>query len=237
MKYLTRSLTNLTVIALTVFGLSICASAQSSDSGSLALSGNSSVFVEVRAGGPATLSGNLLGTGGITNNKVKGQALGTLAIDLGELGSANVGTPFVKATAPLRLRSNDVYTLSMGATAVSSADPDGLQGSDIGFGIDSVSRADPKVKAGTDTITAGMSGDPTADADANLVTDRWDYAAKKNLAFFSSSSAILSGTKIMNVTPSAGTDGLTLNTYFVVKPQYFAPSSFSSTVTFTITTP
>jgi hypothetical protein len=236
-KYLTRSLTNLTVLVLTVFGLSICASAQVSDSGSVALSGTSSSFVEIRAGGPATLSGNLSGTGGITNNNVKGQALGTLAIDLGELGNANVGTSFVKATAPLRLRSNANYTVSMGATAVSNADPDGIQGSDIGFGIDSVSRADPSVKAGTDTITAGMSGDPTADSDADLGTARWDYSTKKKLSFFSSSSAILSGTKIMNVTPSAGTDGLTLNSYFVVKPQYFAPGSFSSTVTFTITTP
>jgi hypothetical protein len=226
----------LACLAVMAAGLmTIAAAQQITDAGTITLSGRVSGYVEVRAGGSATLTGN--SGGSITNNKTKGQPLNGLTIDLGELGPSNTNS-FVKATVPLRLRSNTSYTLSMSTTGFTNSNADMIQPSDIGFGLANISRTDPAVAPGTDTIAAGVSGDPSLDPDANPATDRWDYTTAKSLSTYTTSRAILSGPVIMRpVVPIGNTSGLTLNTFFVVKPQFFAASSFSTTVTFTISTP
>src|SRR5947207_11702410 len=81
----------------------LIASAQTTDTGSVTLQGSVSGYVEVRAGGAATISNN--SGGGITNNKIKGDKLNnptTLTIDFGEVGPSN-SSSFVTATVPLRL--------------------------------------------------------------------------------------------------------------------------------------
>src|ERR1044071_5924635 len=80
---------------------SAVASAQTNDTGSITLQGTVSGFVEVRAGGAATISGG----GTITNNKNKGDRLNsptTLTIDFGDVGPSNANN-FVTAVVPLRL--------------------------------------------------------------------------------------------------------------------------------------
>src|SRR5213078_87673 len=94
------------------------ANAQTTDSGSVTLQGTVSGYVEVRAGGAATLANN--SGGGITNNKVKGDKLNTpttMVIEFGEVGPSNTNS-FVTATVPLRLRSNVSYTLKTSAAAI-----------------------------------------------------------------------------------------------------------------------
>lgn len=213
--------------------------AQSSNSGTVNIQASVSAFVEVRAGGPIALSGNV--GGGVNNTLTKGSVLTGTIINLGDVGPANPN-PFVKATVPLRLRSNAPYTLSMQVQDVSNFTGEALTINDVGFGLDNVSRSDPGVNGGTDTITTGMSGDPSLDPDANTATPRWDYQTKKNLGYFTTAQNILTGPKIMAVTPpSSSTSGLTLNTFFVVKPQFFTPTptstNFNVNVTFTITSP
>jgi hypothetical protein len=212
---------------------------QTVDTGSVGVSGTVSGYVEIRAGGAATLTGN--SGGGITSNKTKGQTLSGLSIDLGDLGPSNTNA-FVKATVPLRVRSNVAYTISMSVADFSKADAEALQPADVGFGIDNVSRADADVVAGTDTITSGVSGDPTLDSDTNTSTPRFDFTPKKSLAYFLSTNAntktVLSGPRIMKAIPaSANANGLTLNTFFAVKPQFFtAGSDFTTTIIYTVAT-
>jgi hypothetical protein len=217
-----------------LLALAAQAAAQTSTTGTITVSATVSGYVDVASGGNASLSGS--SGGSITNNKTKGQVLTGLTINLGELGAGNPSS-FVKATVPLRLRSNASYSLTMGATQLPTGDPNALLSSDIGFGLANISRADTNVLAGVDTPATGVSGDPTLDADAVPGTDRWDYSANKRLSDYSTAKSILSGARVMKPVPISLLDGLVFNTFFCVKPQFFTPATFSSTVTFTISTP
>ena len=235
------------VLALSPFFIAAaCATpalAQTTDAGSTTLQGSVSGYVEVRAGGAATIS-----TGGtITNNKIKGDRLNsptTLTIDFGEVGPSNANS-FVTATVPLRLRSNVSYTLKMGASAMTygSGTPDAssVTLADIGFGVLSTARdSGGGVASGTDTIAATASGDPTSGSKGavSATTGRYVYNTGFSLGDYTSSTTILSGPRIMNaMVPTANTNGLVVNTTFTIKPQFFTPGSFSTSVTFTISNP
>lgn len=227
---------------LTLF-ISATVSAQTSDTGSITLQGSVSGFVEVRAGGAASITGG----GTITNNKNKGDRLNsptTLTIDFGDVGPSNVNN-FVTAVVPLRLRSNVSYTLRMSAAAMTygSGTPDAssVTLADIGFGVTSAVRdSGGGVATGTDTIAATASGDPTTAArgSVNVTTGRYTYVTGASLANYTTSTTILTGPRIMNAMVSTGnSNGLVVQTMFVVKPQFFTPGSFSTSVTFTISNP
>lgn len=219
------------------------ASAQSTDQGTINLQGTVSGFVEVRAGGAATITGG----GTITNNKNKGDRLNsptTLTIDFGDVGPSNINN-FVTAVVPLRLRSNTSYTLRMSAAAMTygSGTPDAssVTLADIGFGVTSATRdSGGGVATGTDTIAATASGDPTTAARGavNVTTGRYTYVTGASLANYTTSTSILTGPRIMNAMVSTGnSNGLVVQTVFCVKPQFFTPGSFSTSVTFTISNP
>ena len=217
---------------------------QTTDTGSVTLQGSVSGYVEIRAGGAATLVNN--SGGGITNNKTKGQSLNnptTLTIDFGDVGPSNTAS-FVIATVPLRLRSNVSYTLKMSAAPITygsgTPDADSVTLADIGFGVISAIRdTTGGVASGTDTIAAAASGDPASPANGSInAAGRYVYNAGHSLSSYTTISTILSGPRIMNaVVPVGNTNGLVVNTVFALKPQFFTPGSFSTTVTFTISNP
>lgn len=218
------------------------ANAQTTDSGSVTLQGTVSGYVEVRAGGAATLANNT--SGGITNNKVKGDKLNTpttMIIDFGEVGPSNTNS-FVTATVPLRLRSNVSYTLKTSASAITGVtDASSVTLADIGFGITTATRdVGGGVAVLVDTIAAAASGDPTLGANGAVdgVTGRYVYNAAHSLANYSASTTVLTGPRIMNaMVPTGNTNGLVVTSIFSIKPQFFTPGSFSTSVTFTISNP
>lgn len=218
------------------------ANAQTTDSGSVTLQGSVSGYVEVRAGGAATLANN--SGGGITNNKVKGDKLNTpttMVIDFGEVGPSNTNS-FVTATVPLRLRSNVSYTLKTSASAITGVtDTSSVTLADIGFGITTATRdSGGGVAAGADTIAAAASGDPTLGANGAVdgVTGRYTYNAGHSLANYTTSTTVLTGPRVMNaMVPGGNTNGLVVTSIIAIKPQFFTPGSFSTSVTFTISNP
>jgi hypothetical protein len=221
------------------------ANAQTSDSGSITLQGSVSGYVEVRAGGAATLANN--SGGGITNNKVKGDKLDnptTLTIDFGEVGPTNTNS-FVTATVPLRLRSNVSYTLKMAASAMvygsGTPDSESVTLKDIGFGVTASARdSGGGVATGTDTVAANANGDPTGGSrgTTNATSGRYEYVVGASLNDYTTASTIVSGPRIMNaMVPTGNSNGLVVTTRFSVKPQFFTPNSFSTSVTFTISNP
>lgn len=226
-----RALLSLTVALLA----STAAAQQTSDSGTLTLTARVSGYVDIASAGAVTLTGAL--GGGVTGNTAKGSKLSGVTVSLGDLSPANPND-VVRAVVPLRLRSNIAYTLSVSSPGFSNADPLALQSSDVGFGIGNIQRTDAGVNAqGTDSPVAATFGDPYTGADANASSPRWDFPVEKSLAYYASSRAVLSGARIMNVVPAGYTGGLTLDAYFVVKPQFFTPGDFTTTVSFTISTP
>ncbi|MBF5043138.1 hypothetical protein FGE12_12135 [Aggregicoccus sp. 17bor-14] len=221
----------LSSLALGLPGLA-AAQSQATDSGSVTLNARVSGYVDIAAGGPASVT-----TGGtVSVVKNKGDVLTGMTIDFGDVSPVNTN-PMVKATVPLRLRSNVAYTLSVSTTGFSNVDPLAIQPTDVGFGVDNVRRTDSGVNAGTDTIVAAVKGDPSLDPDANTGTPRWDFVTAKSLSNYTTSKAVMTGPRIMQVVPAANVGGLLVDTYFAIKPQFFTPGSFTTTVTYTITTP
>jgi hypothetical protein len=221
------------------------AQAQTSDTGTVSQQGTISGYVEVRAGGAATLANS--SGGSITSNKIKGDTLNTptpTVINVGEVGPA-IAASFVTATVPLRLRSNVSYTLKMSAAAIiyggGPPDANSVTLADIGFGLNTATRdSGGGVAAGTDTIAATASGDPTLGANGSIngVTGRYTYVAGHSLASYTTSTTILTGPRIMNaMSPSANANGLVVTTIIALKPHFFTPGSFSTSVTFTISNP
>lgn len=201
------------------------------------MSGTTSKFVELNSGGGVTLSGNV--GGGVTTDGTVNSPL-AVVINLGELGPSNAAS-FVKASVPLKLRSNAAYQLAMSATVTSSGSTaDKITAADIGFGLDTPTRSGTGVATGTDTNQT--AGDPTTltavQATTNATSGRWEYlAAKTDLADFSSNTPALNGPSIMKAVPRANTNGLVVNAIFAVKPQFYENGTTSVVVTFTATAP
>jgi hypothetical protein len=215
-------------------------SAQVSTSGTVSVGGTVSKFVELHSGGAVTLAGN--SGGGVMTDGLYGEAL-NVAVELGELGPSNASS-FVTASVPLRLRSNTNYILSMSASIISTGSTTSKIGvADIGFGLGTVSRpsSGPSsigVASGTDT--PNTSGDPTnaANGAVNATTGRFEYtAARSHLGAFSSSTTVLSGTRILNAVPRANGNGLTVPAIFSVKPQFYEDGTMTATAIFTIAAP
>ncbi|HXG90908.1 MAG TPA: hypothetical protein VNN73_00880 [Blastocatellia bacterium] len=245
MKRIAKQLAKMAFLAVVAAMCATVAGAQTTDSGSITLQGSVSGYVEVRAGGAASISGN--SGGGISNNKVKGDRLDNptvLTVDFGEVGPTNTNN-FVSAVVPLRLRSNVSYTLKMSAGAMTygSGTPDAqsVTLADIGFGVTSATRdSGGGVATGTDTVAAAASGNPTGGSrgSVNGTSGRYEYVAGASLNDYTTATTILSGPRIMNASvPTGNTNGLVVNTMFAVKPQFFTPGSFSTSVTFTISNP
>jgi hypothetical protein len=233
------------LLGATLILTSLLAQAQTSDTGTVSTQATVSSYVELRAGGAASLVNS--SGGSITNNKIKGNNLNTpttMIIDFGEVGPANAAS-FVTATVPLRLRSNVSYTLKMSASAIAygggTPDADSVTLADIGFGVSTATRdSNGGVAAGADTIAATASGDPTlaANGSINGATGRYTYNTGHSLASYTASTTIVTGPRIMNaMSPTGNSNGLVVTTIIALKPHFFTPGSFSTSVTFTISNP
>ena len=226
----------LAVIAAVITGIFAASAVAQSTTGTVNMSATVSKFVEINSGGAVTLSGN--SGGGVTTDGTNNSPL-AVVINLGEVGPSNLNS-FVKASVPLKLRSNAAYVLSMISTVTSTgSSADKITASDVGFGLGTVSRTGVGVNAsGTDTDAT--SGDPTlaANGSVNAVSGRYEFTAtRSNLGAFTASTTALSGGQIMNAVPRSNTNGLAVPAIFAVKPQFFENGSTSVAVTFTITAP
>jgi hypothetical protein len=214
----------------------VAANAQFQTTGTVNLSGTVSKFVEINSGGAVTLTGN--SGGGVTTNGTANNPL-AVVVNLGELNTSNASS-FVKASVPLKLRSNAPYVLSMVATVTSSGTSSAaISSADVGFGLGTVTRSGIGVNtAGTDTDST--SGDPTlaANGSVNATTGRFEFTAtNSNLSAFSSSATALNGVRILNAVPLSNTNGLTVPAIFAVKPQTYENGTTTVTATFTVTAP
>ncbi len=232
-----KSLTRATAGISLLLALAAAAAAQTNTSGTVSMSGTVSKFVELNSGGAVTLTGN--SGGGVTTDGVADNAL-AVVVNLGELGPANTNS-FVKASVPLKIRSNTNYVLSMSATVTSSGSTaNRIVASDIGFGLASFSRSSAVGVHTTGVDTDNTSGDPTnaANGAVNATSGRFEYtAARSHLGAFSASTTVLSGPRVLNAVPRANTNGLVVPAVFSVKPQFYEEGSLTATATFTIAAP
>ena len=237
MSKLFKNLTQMAVAATFLLALAGVVSAQVNTGGTVTMNATVSKFVELNSGGAVTLTGN--SGGGVTTDGVADNAL-AVVVALGELGPANTNS-FVKASVPLKIRSNSNYVLSMSAVVSSTGTSTSrVAASDIGFGVGNFTRPNAIGIHTTGVDADNTSGDPTSAANGavNATSGRFEYtSARSHLGAFSASTTVLSGARVLNAVPRSNTNGLVVPVIFSVKPQFYEDGSTLATATFTIAAP
>ena len=159
-------------------------------------------------------------------------------LNVGDVSPANSNT-YAGGKVKVILRTNAAYALSAQVTASSGfgAAAGDLRLADVGFGLANLANSGALVfgDPATNSVIAGSFGnDPSAASkDADGVP-----AFTTSLSNVSSSTQVLSGPRISKGgSVSSPNNGLLVDTIYAIGPQYFTPTTFSATVTYTITTP
>ena len=201
----------------------------------LVLAGAHATFaqaLDISSGGQPTITGavngSVTGSASVLNDLV-------VTINFGEVSPANTNA-IVKVVVPIALRSNQPYQVSVSFSGLSNANLQGLQASDIGFGLQNprlLGGAGQTCNQSTHIIRSPFNNDPanTATVGAN---GRVSY--QSSLASISGSTVILSGPELSknNSSKRQQSDGWVFDAVFTLTPQFFAPGVSSTTLIFSI---
>src|SRR5215813_881272 len=148
--------------------------------------------LDISSGGLPTITGAVGGS--VTGNADVRNDL-VVTINFGEVSPLNTNS-IVKVVVPIALRSNQPYQVSVSATGINNANPQALQSSDIGFGLQN-----PRLLGGagkictqsTHIVQSPFNNDPansaTVDASGRVV-----YPS--SLANLSGSTLLLTGPEL-----------------------------------------
>ena len=201
----------------------------------LLLAGAHSTFaqaLDISSGGQPTITGavggSVTGSASVLNDLV-------VTINFGEVSPANTNA-IVKVVVPIALRSNQPYQVSVSFSGLSDANLQGLQASDIGFGLQNprlLGGAGQTCNQSGHIIRSPFNNDPanTATVGAN---GRVSY--QSSLANISGSTIILSGPELSknNSSKRQQSDGWVFDAVITLTPQFFAPGVSSTTLIFSI---
>lgn len=161
-------------------------------------------------------------------------------LNVGDVSPANTNS-YAGGKVRVVLRSNAAYALSAQVTSSSgfgSAGSGDLSLSDVGFGLANMANSGSLVfgDPATNSVFAGSFGnDPSA---ASKNSDGIPTFATSLNGVASSATQVLSGPRISKGgSVSSANNGLLVDTIYAIGPQFFTPTTFSATVTYTITTP
>jgi hypothetical protein len=188
--------------------------------------------LDISSGGLPTitgaLNGSVTGSANVTNDLV-------VTINFGEVSPANTNA-LVKVVVPIALRSNQPYQVSVSMSGLTNVNPQALQASDIGFGLQNprlLGGAGQVCNQSTHIIRSPFNNDP-----ANTVTvganGRVTY--QSSLGNLVGSTIILSGPELSknNSSKRQQSDGWEFDIVFTLTPQFFAPGVSSATLIFSI---
>lgn len=232
MNRLVRRLAQLAFLTMILAIAAGTASAQST--GSVTINGSVAKSASIRWWSFTAVNSE---TGTNSPNTQNSPLLFTLTV--GDVSPANSNN-YAGGKVKVILRTNAAYALSAQVTASSGfgAASGDLRLSDVGFGLANLANSGALVfgDPATNSVIAGSFGnDPSAAAkDADGVPT---FATSLNNVA-SSATQVLSGPRISKAgSVSSPNNGLLVDTIYAIGPQYFTPTTFSATVTYTITTP
>ena len=203
--------------ALIVFALATTASAQALD---------------ISAGGQPTITGSVngsvTGSASVLNDLV-------VTINFGEVSPLNTNS-IVKVVVPIALRSNQPYQVSVSVSGLNNANPQALQASDVGFGLQNMNLLGGAGKVctqSTHVFTSPFNNDPAVSA---TIGSNGRVVYPSSLANLSGSTVILSGPILSknNSSKRQQSDGYVFDAIFTVTPQFFAAGVSSATLIFSI---
>ena len=188
--------------------------------------------LDISSGGQPTitgaLNGSVTGSASVLNDLV-------VTVNFGEVSPLNPNA-IVKVIVPIALRSNQPYQVSVSVSGVTNANPEALQLSDIGFGLQNprlLGGAGQTCNQSTHLIRSPFNNDPALTA---TVGSNGRVAYPSSLGSLSGSTVILSGPELSknNSSKRQQSDGWVFDAIFTVTPQFFVSGVSSATLIFSI---
>lgn len=188
--------------------------------------------LDISSGGQPTITGSVngsvTGSASVLNDLV-------VTVNFGEVSPLNTN-PIVKVVVPIALRSNQPYQVSVSVSGIGNANGQGLQASDIGFGLQNarlLGGAGQVCNQSTHIIRSPFNNDPETAATIGT-NGRITYASSfDNL---SGSTVILSGPVLSknNSSKRQQSDGWVFDVILAITPQFFSAGVSTATLVFTI---
>ena len=175
-----------------------------------------------------TVGGSVTGTANVQNDLV-------VTINFGEVSPLNTNA-VVKVVVPIALRSNQPYQVAVSMSGLTNVNPEALQASDVGFGLQNprlLGGAGQTCTQSTHIIRSPFNNDPATSATISA-SGRVSYPS--SLANLSGSTVILSGPELSknNSSKRQNSDGWIFDAVFALTPQFFVSGVSSATLIFTI---
>lgn len=188
--------------------------------------------LDISSGGQPTITGSV---GGSVTGFTNVQDDLVVTINFGEVSPLNTNS-IVKVVVPIALRSNQPYQVVVTMSGLNNGNPQALQASDVGFGLQNprlLGGAGKICNQSTHIVRSPFNNDPafTATVGAN---GRVSY--QSSLGNISGSTLILSGPELSknNSSKRQQSDGWVFDAIFTLTPQFFASGISSATLVFTI---
>ena len=188
--------------------------------------------LDISSGGQPTitgaLNGSVTGSSSVLNDLV-------VTVNFGEVSPLNTN-PVVKVVVPIALRSNQPYQVSVSVSGISLANGQGLQASDIGFGIQNprlLGGAGQTCNQSTHIIRSPFDNDPATSATIGT-NGRVSYPS--SFANLSGATVVLSGHELSknNSSKRQQSDGWIFDVILAITPQFFSTGASSATLVFSI---
>lgn len=192
----------------------------------------SAQILDISSGGQPTITGavngSVTGSASVLNNLV-------VTINFGEVSPLNTNQ-IVKVVVPIGIRSRIPYQVSVSMSGLNNANPQALQRSDVGLGIQNMREMGNNAEDCDDSphvIRAPFNNDPATSA---TIGGNGRVTYPSSLGNLSGSTVLLSGPRLSgnNSANRQQGDGWIFDAVFTITPQFFAPGTSSATLIFSI---
>jgi len=186
---------------------------------------------DISSGGAPTITGALGGS--VTGSS---SVTGNLAftVNFGEVSPANPNS-IVKVIIPVAIRSTAAYKVTASITGTASTNVQGIQATDVGFGANNLISMGNRAQICTHSshiFYSPFNNDPAATRSIDSA-GRVSYLS--DLGNIATTATILSGPALSQVSAApAANNGYIFDAIFTIVPQFYATSSGTATITFTI---
>lgn len=200
----------------------------------LFIGGLSNLFAQtfdISSGGAPTITGAIGGS--VTGNSSITSDL-SVTVNFGEVSPVNTHN-FIKVIVPIAIRSTADYEVNVTITGSTSANLQGIQASDVGFGVDNLRAMGNRSQTcnhSSHIFYSPFDNDPVT---AMTIGPTGRVAYTSALDDIVGGVTILSGPDLSQGNAKRATNnGYIFDAIFVLTPQFYAESSGSATITFSI---
>ncbi|HLG14245.1 MAG TPA: hypothetical protein VJH03_07045 [Blastocatellia bacterium] len=195
---------------------------------------------DIGSAGPPTITGSL---GGSVTGSASVLSDLVVTVNFGEMTPINTND-IIKVVVPISIRSTNEYEVTVSIAGTVGADPNAVQLSDIGFGIQNFRSLGGNTTpcSANSVINPSFYNDPATSVTINPATGRAQYPSSLANVGGSGvpggSTLLINGPVLSIFQGGVGNwrrqtdNGRTFDAVLAVKPQFFTPSTFTLTLTF-----